>query len=63
MDLNEEVDVVGFLGVHTKRDEKNGTVTLTQIGLVDRVESSRPLDWECQTGVKLLPLRSHYLEI
>jgi hypothetical protein len=38
-DLSIEIedDVAGFLGVQIKRDDKAGTVTLTQTGLIDRI--------------------------
>ena len=38
-DLSVEVedDVAGFLGVQIKRDDQEGTVTLTQTGLIDRI--------------------------
>jgi hypothetical protein len=35
--LEEEDDVAGFLGVHIKRDPTSGEVTLTQVGLIDRI--------------------------
>ena len=35
--LEVEDDVAGFLGVHVSRDAKNGRVTLTQKGLIDRI--------------------------
>ena len=36
MDLNVEDDVAGFLGVHIDKNEK-GQITLTQLGLIDRI--------------------------
>ena len=36
MDLEEESDVAGFLGVHIKNNS-NGTIELTQTGLIDRI--------------------------
>ena len=37
MELTIENDVAGFLGVHIKRDEKRGEITLTQRGLIDKI--------------------------
>ncbi len=37
MDLEEEEDVAGFLGVHIKRNESNGTIMLTQSGLINHI--------------------------
>jgi hypothetical protein len=36
MDIEEEDDVAGFLGVHIERNP-NGTITLTQVGLITRI--------------------------
>jgi Reverse transcriptase (RNA-dependent DNA polymerase) len=37
VELEVESSVAGFLGVHMERNEKEGTVTLTQSGLIKRV--------------------------
>ena len=37
MDLEEEEDVAGFLGVHIERNNSDGTITLTQSGLIKRI--------------------------
>jgi hypothetical protein len=37
MDLEEEEDVTGFLGVHIKRNESDGTIKLTQSGLIKHI--------------------------
>jgi hypothetical protein len=37
MNLDEEEDVTGFLGVHIKRNESNGTIKLTQSGLIKHI--------------------------
>jgi len=37
MELEAETEVAGFLGVLLERDDKEGTVTLTQTGLIDRI--------------------------
>jgi hypothetical protein len=34
MNLEEEGSVAGFLGVHIERDEKDGSIKLTQKGLI-----------------------------
>jgi hypothetical protein len=45
-DLSVEIedDVAGFLGVQIKRDDKKGTVTLTQTGLIDRIIEALAID-------------------
>ena len=35
--LEEEEDVAGFLGVHMERNPQEGTIHLTQKGLIDRI--------------------------
>jgi hypothetical protein len=42
--LEEEDDVAGFLGVHIERDDKKGEVTLTQVGLIDRIIEALQID-------------------
>ena len=37
LDLEEEDDVAGFLGVDVQRDEINGFITMTQRGLTERI--------------------------
>jgi hypothetical protein len=37
MDLEEEGNVAGFLGVHLERNEKDGSIKLTQVGLIKRI--------------------------
>jgi hypothetical protein len=37
MNLDEEEDVTSFLGVHIKRNESNGTIKLTQSGLIKHI--------------------------
>jgi hypothetical protein len=37
MDLEVEGEVAGFLGVHIQRDVQEGTITLTQKGLIKRI--------------------------
>ena len=37
MDLEEEGDVAGFLGVHIERNIKDGSIKLTQKGLIKRI--------------------------
>lgn len=37
MELEPEDSVAGFLGVHIDRDERNGTIKLTQKGLIKRI--------------------------
>jgi hypothetical protein len=37
MDLEEEGSVAGFLGVHIERNEKDGSIKLTQKGLIKRI--------------------------
>jgi hypothetical protein len=37
MDLEVEGTVAGFLGVHIDRNATNGTVTLSQVGLIKRI--------------------------
>jgi hypothetical protein len=37
MDLEEEEDVAGFLGVHIERNDSDGTIKLTQSGLIKRI--------------------------
>jgi hypothetical protein len=37
MDLEVEGEVAGFLGVHIQRDNTNNTTTLTQQGLINRL--------------------------
>ena len=39
-----EDDVAGYLGVHIDRDTENGTITLTQKGLTDRIIEALHLD-------------------
>jgi hypothetical protein len=36
LDLNIEEDVTGFLGVHVGKNP-NGSIELTQVGLMDRI--------------------------
>jgi hypothetical protein len=42
--LEEEDDVAGFLGVHIQRDNKKGEVSLTQVGLIDRIIEALQID-------------------
>jgi hypothetical protein len=35
LDLEEEDDVAGFLGVHVQLDNKNGHICVSQVGLID----------------------------
>jgi hypothetical protein len=44
MDLETEEDVAGFLGVHIERNDANGTVKLTQKGLIKRVIETLEID-------------------
>ena len=37
LDLEEEDDVAGFLGVNVQRDDENGQIHMTQLGLIDRI--------------------------
>ena len=37
LDLEEEDDVAGFLGVKVDRDSKSGEIKMTQIGLINRI--------------------------
>jgi hypothetical protein len=37
LDLEEEDDVAGFLGVKVDRDSKSGEIKMTQVGLIDRI--------------------------
>jgi hypothetical protein len=37
MDLEVEGEVAGFLGVHIQKDAKEGTISLTQTGLIKRI--------------------------
>ena len=37
IELEREESVAGFLGVHIERDERNGTIKLTQTGLTKRI--------------------------
>ena len=37
LDLKEEDDVAGFLGVNVQRDDANGQIHMTQQGLIDRI--------------------------
>ena len=37
LDLKEEDDVAGFLGVKVDRDSKSGEIKMTQIGLINRI--------------------------
>ena len=37
LELEDEDDVSGFLGVHIEHNSKDGTVTLTQKGLIERI--------------------------
>ena len=37
LDLEEEDDVAGFLGVKVDRDSVSGEITMTQVGLIDRI--------------------------
>ena len=37
LDLEEEDDVAGFLGVNVQRDDANGQIHMTQTGLIDRI--------------------------
>ena len=48
MELEEEDDVAGFLGVHIKRNEDDGSIELTQTGLTKRVVEA--------LGVETLPI-------
>ena len=43
MDLEEEDDVAGFLGIHINR-KNDGTIELTQTGLIDRIVSALNLE-------------------
>jgi hypothetical protein len=52
MDLEIEGTVAGFLGVHIDRDESQGTVTLSQVGLIKRVIEALGLE---QSPVKYTP--------
>ena len=42
--LEKEDNVAGFLGVHLNVDHNNGTVELTQRGLIDRIINAMGLD-------------------
>jgi len=44
MDLETEDDVAGFLGVHIERNDKNGTIKLTQKGLIKRIIETLEID-------------------
>jgi Reverse transcriptase (RNA-dependent DNA polymerase) len=37
LDLEEEDDVAGFLGVNVERDSKSGEIRMTQVGLINRI--------------------------
>ena len=52
MDLEIEGTVAGFLGVHIERDEVQGTVTLTQVGLIKRIIETLGLE---QSPIKYTP--------
>jgi Reverse transcriptase (RNA-dependent DNA polymerase) len=49
MDLHVEGEVAGFLGVHISRDTQQGSITLTQTGLINRIIEA--------TGVLHMPIK------
>ena len=44
MELEKEDEVAGFLGVHIQRDINKNEVTLTQVGLIDRIIEALQID-------------------
>jgi hypothetical protein len=52
MDIEEEDNVAGFLGVHIEQDESRGMITLTQSGLTKRIIETLNLENQYQ---KLTP--------
>ena len=44
MDLEKESDAAGFLGVDITRHEEDGRITLTQVGLANKIIHAMGLD-------------------
>ncbi len=44
MDLEEEDDAAGFLGIKSNKDRKTGQMIMTQEGLIDRIIEALGLD-------------------